>query len=481
MKQTIKLVLIFIGSLTAIIVGATTGYILINNNRTFYIYDVRLVEPIEGMKGYIYTDSEAEYTSIKNQTHYMSSKENNYYPIAVYVSTSDGSSNVNITSSDTSIAKITEKDGKCYYQILKEGTVKITSELHGVKDSITVKILDPIPSKVSVYDYDYYGDYAKLFPNKIVAYADGEEYRYKYNLSDAANNPNEHIDGELLQVDKSNVKSDIFSDVYIDSSTSELVVKCKEPVAGQTDYVDHSVIFLQSHYYSDDGSIVLKDTYGVSVDIVLYEPEFLQIEISGNPNFDEKVVYTKTQKVDISSFSDENILANPSILDDYLKTEKAENYLAANGEKSTNVAYLTDVVDTLYLRFRVVYTNGHIEYLKAGENGNASFKFNNDLSSEHCVLDPTGDYYTLKLNNVNYFTSAAVVSFDITLEMNDFIFDDDEEKTFSFGYKEQTNSNINSFYTPDTETGYYTYTYWDNRARFNNEIYENGKIVGFGE
>lgn len=476
MKKTFKLVFIFIGSLTAILVGATTGYILINKNKTFYIYDVRLVEPVEGMSGYIYTDPEAEYVSKKNQTHYMSSKENNLYPIAVYASSStDNTSSVKITSSDTNIAKITVKDGRCYYELLREGTVTITSELFGVKDSITVKILDPIPSEVSVYDYDYYGKYAKLFPNKVVAYADKEEYRYSYSLSGDSAVDNNKIDGDLVKIDTTNLNNTVFEDVYIDSDNSELVIKCKTQADNQENYIDHSVIFLQSYYYSDEGEVVLKDTYGVSVDIVLYEPEFLQIEISGSPNFDEKVVYTKTEKIDISSLSDEAIKNDPSVLDKYLKTEKAENYLAANGEKSTNVAYFTDIVDTIYLRFRVVYTNGHIEYLKDNKNADISFS-NHSL----CTIDPTGDYYALKLNSVNYFTSAEVEPFTVTLEMKNFNFSN-EEKIFSFEYKEQIYSNVNKFYTLSTETGYYTYTYWDDRARFDNEIYENGKIVGFGE
>ena len=54
MKKTIKLLIIFIGGLTVIIVGALTGYFLISKNKTFYIYDVRFVEPIEGIKGYVY-------------------------------------------------------------------------------------------------------------------------------------------------------------------------------------------------------------------------------------------------------------------------------------------------------------------------------------------------------------------------------------------------------------------------------------------
>jgi hypothetical protein len=81
MKKTLKLVLIFAGGLFALVFGSLAGFVLIDRNKTYYIYDVRFVEPVEGMSGYVYTDSEAEYVSIKNQSFYMSSDEKNFpYP-----------------------------------------------------------------------------------------------------------------------------------------------------------------------------------------------------------------------------------------------------------------------------------------------------------------------------------------------------------------------------------------------------------------
>ena len=201
MKNTFKLLAIFMGSLTIIIVGALTGYFLISKNKTFYIYDVRFVEPVSSMEGFIYTeipnslledeegekadavsDGESagttegvegeeeeeftEYTAIKNQTIYMKSEATNIMPIAVYVNASIKVNSVEITSSNTDIAKIVYKDGGCFVQFLREGFVTITSDFHGVKDSFSVQIYDQLPSNFNVYDYDYYGDYAELFPNR---------------------------------------------------------------------------------------------------------------------------------------------------------------------------------------------------------------------------------------------------------------------------------------------------------------------------
>ena len=41
------------------------------------------------------------------------------------------------------------------------------------------------------------------------------------NASDTGDN--EHIDGDLLRIDQSNLDMDIFSNVYIDSETKEMI------------------------------------------------------------------------------------------------------------------------------------------------------------------------------------------------------------------------------------------------------------------
>lgn len=472
MKKTLKLLLIFIGGLTAIIVGAIGGYLLISKNKTYYIYDVRLVQPVEGMAGYIYTDKEGEYNSISNQTVYMNSQKTNKYPIAVFASSSINSTDVKITSSDTSIAKIVYENNACFVQYLKEGFVTITSELHGVKDSFSIQIYDQLPSEFNVFDYEYYGDYAELFPNTLVSYADGEEYRYKYFLNNASKTgDNTNVDGDLIRLDSNNLDESVFSNVYIDSATNELVVKCIKPDVSKKDNID-STIILQSFYHSEDGKDVVENKYVVKVHIVLYIPEFLQLEVSSTPDFDEGIVYTNTRKIDISSITNDQILADPSLLDDYLSAEKAENYLAKNGESATYNVYLTDRVKKLYVRIRMVYTNGDIVLLKRGEN--ATFNFSNDGL---CKIGPTNDYYILTLDKNNYFTGSDVDSFDINVSVTGFSF----AFNFEFLYRESTLENVSLFYDYNSETKVYTYKYWDERARFVNEIYDElGNVIGFG-
>lgn len=472
MKKTVKLLLIFIGGLTAIIVGAISGYLIISKNKTYYIYDVRLVEPIEGSSGYVYTDKEGTYKSIANQTVYMNSQKTNKYPIAVFASSSTNSKDVSITSSDTGIAKIVYEKGGCYVQYLKEGFVTITSDFHGVTDSFTIQIYDQLPSDFSVFDYEYYGDYAELFPNTLVSYADDTEYRYKYFLNNVSNTgDNTTIDGDLIRLDKTNLDEEVFSNVYIDSATNELVVKCSVPGIAQKDNID-STIILQSFYYSEDGQVVIENEYVVKVHVVLYIPEFLQLEVSSTPDFDEGIVYTNTKKIDISSITDEEILADPSVLDDYLSAEKAENYLDKNGEKATYNVYLNERVKRLYIRARMVYTNGDIVYLKNGDN--ATITFSNPAL---CVIGPTNDYYIMTLDNTNYFTSSSVSSYDVNVSINGFSF----VFNFEFLYRTETTENVLLFYDYDAESGVYKFKYWDERARFVNEIYDElGNVIAFG-
>ena len=473
MKKTIKLVLIFFGSLVGVIAGSLTGYLLISQNKTYYIYDVRLVQPVDGMSGYIYTDRNASYTPMDNQTVYMNSAGGNLCPIAVYAASSTNSKEVTITSSDTSVAKIVYRNGKCFVQYIKEGIATISSEMKGVSDSFTIQIYDQIPSDFKVYDYAYYGEkYAEYFPNTIVCYADNQEYRYSYflnNISQTGSNTN--VDGDLIRTDETNIDKNVFLKAEIDSLTNELVVCCKKPTGTQTQNID-STIVLQSFYKTEDGRTVIENNYIVHVHVILYIPEFLQIEVSSSPDFDEKMVFTDTVPVDINAYTPAEIQANPSLLDEYLKYAKAENHLTKRHEHSTYNVYLNERVQKLYIKCRMVFTNGDVVYLN-GEN--ASITFSN---ATYCELGPTGEYYIMTLDTTNYFTSPLITSFNVTISLNDYVFTSDP---FVFEYKSMVAENVEDFYDYNAATGVYTFKYWDERARwFNYEYYnENGDVIGF--
>lgn len=494
MKNTFKLLFIFMGGLTAIIIITIAGFILIEQNKTFYIYDIRFVVPVEEESGYIYTyvptgeekgvTPANDYERIRNTTVYMYSESENLFPIAVYASTSNDTKDIKITSSDTSVAKIVFIDGLCYVKYMKEGIATITSEVGGVTDSFILKVLDMVPSNFQVFDLAYYGEeYVDLFPNSIVGYADGMEYRYSYKLSDITGSDDiSKIDGDLIRIDETNLDTNVFSNVVIDSANHELVVTCKVPESAQTENINTSIV-LQSFTYGKDGEKIVQDNYIVSVYVVLEIPEFLQIEVSKSPDFEEGYVFTNTQKDENFSYTNEEILANPSLLEDYLSAEKAEKYLAEREEKATYNVYFTEKVNKLYIRFRMVYTNGKVEYLTNGDN--ATFKFNGLDSDKYCTLAPMDNYYILRLSTDGYYDYyvedlGEYNDYGVTVKLNNFIFD---QFTFNFEYIEESTDEetIEKLYKKDETTGIYTYKYWDERARFTNEVCDkDGNIIGFG-
>ena len=157
MKKTLKLVAIFIGILVVGIVGGVSGYLLESKNKTYYIYDVRIVEPLTGtdVDTYVYInpDNRDSYKSIKNKRVYMTTESENFIEIAVYAHTSNKSKKVTITSSDTSVAKIVYRNNRCYVNYLKAGTATISSELGGVVDSFTLEVFNQSAKYFNVYDY----------------------------------------------------------------------------------------------------------------------------------------------------------------------------------------------------------------------------------------------------------------------------------------------------------------------------------------
>lgn len=481
MKNTFKLLFIFMGGLTALIVIALSGFLIIEKNKTYYIYDVRIVQPISSLDGYVYFkddfDEEKNETSklvsIKNKTVYMKSVADNKFPIAIYASTSNNTREIKVVSTDTSVAKIVVENEKLYVKYLKEGETTIYTEVGGVKDSFILKVLDRVPSEFEVYDNAYYGaNYVDLFPNSIVGYADNKEYRYGYKLGDITGSEDiSKIDGDLLRVDESNLDTDIFSSVKVDSSKHQLVVKCKTPTGNRLENINTSVI-LQSYTYDKNGNEIIHGNYIVSVYVILRIPEYMQLEVSSNPDFSEKVVYTSSLTTEHSR---EEILANPLLLDEFLSAQKDVKYLSARGEKAAYEVFFTKKVTKLYLRFRFVYTNGDVEYITNGENGDIVFD-----DDARRVISPMDNYYILNLTTDNYFVKSGNTynDYNISVSLENYTFSFD----FVFKYLEQTEDNARDYlYSYDADTGIYTYKYWDNRAKFTNEICDaNGNVIGFG-
>ena len=247
MKKTFKLVAIFMVATIAIFAGVIGVYFLIENNRTYYIYDLKIVEPNRDFSYYVYTDNTNEnYVKMNNKNVYMTSPSDRL-EFGVYAYTSTGTTKVDISLSDYNIAGFDYSYGRAFIYYKRAGKVDLIAKLGGVEDRVTINIYDNSAESFAVYDEAYYGkEYSRSFPNKLVAYADDNAYNYIYEVSDLlSGKQTDTIDNNLLQVDQSSVDKTIFSVAQISPNSRKLTLKARAYMTDQ-----------DGNYIDEEGNIV---------------------------------------------------------------------------------------------------------------------------------------------------------------------------------------------------------------------------------
>lgn len=484
MKKTLKLVGIFIAILTIGITGALSVYFIMQKNKTYYIYDLRIIEPIEGANTYVYKNTSRidEYITFKNKKVYMTAGEDNMFEIAIYANTTNGASNLKIESSDPSVADIEYKQNRCFVKYKKAGEATITAKIDMVTDSFDLYVYNQTAEGFDVYDRTYYGKYAEMFANKIVSYADDKSYSYDFlTNSSFATADDDGVNGDLLIVDPESVNEDVFENVSIDASSRKLIVQCKSSVSASLiaegkPYIDESIV-IQSYYYSSEGEMKPSNSYVVDVHVIADAPEFLQIVVSATPDFEDSFVFMDSLTKDFSKATEEEIVAD---IENFLLYQKAEQYLAENGEKSTYKAFFTNKTTEIYLKFRKVYTNGDIVYLNpltaSDPKDPHTYEIVNETYLEDIlVLSQNKEYFTLKLDKTKFDANSKL---SINLKLSDF---ERVNKEFIFEFKEFTAENVTDFYDFDVETKTFKYKYWDQRTMYSSEVCDAlGRIINFG-
>lgn len=473
MKKTLKFVAIFMAVFIVAVVGGVAGYFLITSNQTFYIYDLRIVEPLDGINDYIYGNEEAEYVKIDSRKVYLKSLESNYFNIGIYANTSNSTRNVKVTSSDTSVARIDTRSasGECRVVYLKEGETTISVSIGSVVDSFKLTVYNKIPSEFEVFDYDYYGRFAEYpeYINLINAYSDESVYYYDYKVNpyiDGNGNlvSDDDINNADLRVDYFDNK--IFESVDLNRDTKQLVVKC---IPGASTHGNTTQIIVQS-YLDEDGKVGgVSKRYPIDVRVIANVPEFLQIELSTSPNFTDKAVFVDT--VNMANIEDDGEILND--FDKYVRYQKTELYLSQQGEKAVYKTFFTRKVSRIYVRFRAVYTNGLVKPLVLGDELSISYS---NIYAENC-LNPTyyGDTYVLEPTS-NAFQNG---SFTISLTLNSS--DGKIESTdFKFEYVDLDESHFWDFYEYNKNSKTFKYIYWDSRTKFDGaQTDANGNVTGF--
>lgn len=478
MKKTLKLVGIFIAIMVVGIVGGLSGYFLIQKNKTFYIYDLRIVEPADGAPTYIYMNSERQYNSIKNKKVYMTANKDNFFEIAIFADTSNKTKDIKIVSSNPDVADIVYIDNKCYVRYKQAGETTITASIDKVVDSFDLYVYNQSAEDFFVYDKVYYGKYAQdnQFLNKIVAYADDLVYEYDFVTNSIFDESDDaEVNGDLLRVDTTSVDADVFEKVEIDASNRKLVIQCKssfsQSLVDNQELKKNKSITIQSYYYSEEGELKPSKSYHVDVRVIADTPEFLQIVMSSTPDFNDSYVFMDT--MNFNRATEEQIYAN---IEDYLSYQKAEQYLALNDEKSTYKTFFTDKVSEIYIKFRKIYTNGDIVYLNPMSEANGN-PYTLTCDSGCLTLSQNKEYYILKLDRA-YFEANGSNEFNLNVSVDDFI---DFSSDFVFEFKEFSAENIEDFYAYNGNTKTFEYIYWDERTRYSNEICDaSGNIIDFG-
>ena len=409
--------------------------------------------------------------------------------------TSNGNTNIDIKSSNEEVAKIEYRYNKCYVKYLKAGTATITTTMGSVFDSFNVEVFEKIPSGFRVYDFAYYGENYATRPsyiNNIVCYSDDREalsYEYGYELFDEAGNiDNDYFNNGLLEIDESSFNGDYFDDIYLDTANKKLKINCKQQLLSQS---VHTSIAIKS-YLMVDGEKCLDDIFTIDVYIIANEIEFIQIELSTNPDFTNKSIYLNIKNVKYT-----NDLTNEDLIS-YLTCHRVEEKLGLAGENAVYELFITNKTPEIYMKFRLVYTNGTLYDLNMSNLGEV-YKFSVDgkemnsnsskltlsLDNENYLeADPLGEYFVLKVNS-NYMTELANDTLNINFSLlGDFIDlnlnADASLKSFKFVYLDMNNvDDVKKLYI-ENEDGSYSYSYWDKRTESDDVVYdENGNVTEF--
>ena len=252
----------------------------------------------------------------------------------------------------------------------------------------------------------------------------------------------------------------------------------------------HTSIAIKS-FLIIDGKKCLDDIFDIDVYIIANEVEFVQIELSTNPDFTNKSIYLNINKVDYS----EN-LSNKDLLS-YLTCQRVEENLNISNENAVYNVFITEKTPEIYMKFRLVYTNGTIKNLDKSNLGelynlsidnktfdaNSNYLYLTDDKLNYLECEPMGEYFVLKLNK-NYlstlYANSSVFKFDFLGDLQNLNLNANNNlKKFNFAYLDLNNKqDVKKLYV-ENEDGTYTYSYWDERTIPEKVEYENGKVIGF--
>ncbi len=395
-------------------IGSLLGVSLLTNASTTTVNDIRLL-------------SASSNEELFSKEVYLTASSHNYFDVKLDASASS-ILKYRVVSSNPEVATVVANGNNYRVRYLKVGETTITAttlEASNIKDSFVLKVKEYVPTNFVITEEDRINDL------EVKMFADNRDYRFSFEASQGS--IEENINISSLEV-VGGFNTNVFSSVYIDAGTQELVVKAKQSEAFIKEYIT-----IQSKRINAEGKKETVATFVVCVNVYGNYISDIQLMLSSVPNFD----------------------VSPNICGEGLLKE---------GETRIGGIYLTKEVHIIYARVRAVYTNG--EMFDVTSKSSSSTISGNPNTSRPAL----GGYYSI---DVQGETAGIKFSYGGVSEDVSFNYLDEVKTPATY-----VNFFENQLYKKlvDEETGvtYYEYVYWDTRYKRTDTVTDKaGRIIDF--
>jgi len=183
MSSKLKKIIIVLVVFIAIAGAALAGIALFSNITDIVVNDLRITK--------------AEDTSIElfKEEVYLTAKENNYFDVKVVAHASDLIS-YSVTSTDNSIASVSNVGGKYRVSYFRPGRVTISATINGLnmKDSFELVVKENVPTGFA------FTDEKAVNEKEISIFADDKEYSFDFAALQGSQSDNMNISSIVLSV-----------------------------------------------------------------------------------------------------------------------------------------------------------------------------------------------------------------------------------------------------------------------------------------
>lgn len=408
-----KKMIIILASVVSVFIIGVVAVLLLTNASTTTVNDLRILDIETGFE-------------IKEREVYLVENDSNYFDISLKTK-SEGRTDYLVYSSNPSIASVKTTGTGYRINYLKAGKTRIiatTSQISDIQDSFILTVNEFVPTEFLINN----DDVSKQ--SEVEIFSDNNEYRFDFSVLHGGIQQN--INKSSLSV-LENYDKNVFEYVYIDDANSQLVVCAKQSEESRTE-----IITVQARQKNQFDELKTVKNFVIKVKIKGNYVSDIQLMLSVTPNFESaKYIY-------------------------------GTGLLKEEEQRVPNI-YLTEKINKLYAKVRVVYTNE--EMFDVTETSSSLSESGNSITSR----PEKSDYFEITLQN-----RSEVVTFNCSGV--------EGSLTLTFNYLEEGQAGYDYFSNNELykkilgRNGeyYYQYIYWDLRFMRKDAVTDSqGRIVDF--